>query len=137
MIRSRSKKVLLIAPGIFPDRLLAGYDNVKHVSVTSNIFPNIHNLKPDVIFFDHAYVGNDLEKILRRLQTNTYYKNIKICLYKDTESVKADDLLKVLGVDHIIYNHDLQKTPKSKAALNAIYSLIDASLIRWVAGIVH
>lgn len=137
MIHSRSKKVLLIAPKIFPDLILAGYENVKHVSATTAIFPNIHALKPDVIFFDHAHMGDDLEKTLRRLKTNAFYRNIKICLYKKVESITADNLLKVLGVDHIIYSHDLQKTSKSNTTLSAINNMLDASIIRWVAGIAN
>ena len=124
----------MVAPKIFPDLILAGYENVKHVSSTTTIFPNIHALKPDVIFFDHAHMGGDLEKTLRRLQTNAFYKNIKICLYKKAESVTADSLLKVLGVDHIIYSHDLQKTTKSNTTLSAINHMLDTSIIRWVAG---
>ena len=134
MIRTRSKKVLLVAPEVFPGQLLAGYDNVRHVSATTTIFPNIHALKPDVIFFDHAHMGNNLEKTLRRLQTNAFYKSIKICLYKKEESINADSLFKVLGVDHIIYSSDLQKTSKSSTALAAINNMIDASLIKLVAG---
>lgn len=133
-MRTRSKKVLLIAPKDFPGQLLAGYANVWHVSATTTIFPNIHALKPDVIFFDHAHIGDGLEKILRRLQTNSFYKSIKICLYKKEENIKADSLFKVLGVDHIIYSFDLQKTSKSSATLNAINNMIDASLIKSVAG---
>lgn len=132
-MRTRSKKVLLIAPEVFPDQLLAGYSNVKHVSATNAIFPTIHALKPDVIFFDHAHMGDDMEKTLRRLHTNPAYKSIKICLYKKSESKALDELFKVLGVNHIIYSHDLQKAPKTSATLNAINNIIDASLIRLLA----
>ncbi|MBD1394128.1 hypothetical protein [Mucilaginibacter glaciei] len=134
MIRTRSKKVLLVAPHVFPDQLLVGYGNVKHVSAIATIFPNIHSLKPDVIFFDHTHMGADLEKTLRRLQTNSAYKSIKICLYKKEEAITADSIFKILGVHHIIYSHDLQKASKASAALNAINNMIDASLIRLVAG---
>jgi hypothetical protein len=134
MIRTRSKKVLLVAPEAFPDQLLAGYDNVKHVSAATTIFPNIHELKPDVIFFDYAHMGNDLEKVLRRLQTNAFYKNIKICIYKESESIRADSLLKVLGAHHIIYSYDLQQTPKTSPTLHALHNIIDSSLIKLVAG---
>ena len=137
MIRTRSKKVLLVASEAFPDQILAGYDNVKHISAATAIFPAIHSIKPDVILFDNAHLGTDLERVLRRLQTNLFYKNIKVYLYKDKEHTKTDGLLKVLGVDHIIYQQDLQKTPQSKLALNAINNVIDASLLRWVAGVAN
>lgn len=137
MIRTRSKKVLLIAHEAFPARLLAGYDNVKHISAAAAIFPAIHALKPDVIFLDHAHMSADLERVLRRLRANVFYKNVKVYLYKDQEHTKTDSLLKVLGVDHIIYHSDLQKTSNSSAAINAIYNVIDASLVKWVAGVAH
>lgn len=135
MIRTRSKKVLLVAPSIFPDQLLAEYDNVKHISAITTIFPTIHELKPHVILFDHAHMADHMERVLRRLQSNVFYKNIKICCYKQKESPRADSTLKVLGVDHLIYHEDLKKESKSNATLNAINNIIDASLLKWVAGV--
>ncbi|TWR30329.1 hypothetical protein FPZ43_05150 [Mucilaginibacter pallidiroseus] len=135
MIKARAKKVLLVAPQTFPDQLLAGYKNVTHISAAGTIFPSIHALKPDVIFFDNAHVGADLERVLRRLQTNQFYKNIKIYLYKQSEQVTVDSLLKTLGVDHIIYKEDLQRATKSSATLTAINNVIDASLVRMLAGL--
>lgn len=135
MIRTRSKKVLLVAPQTFPNQLLATYNNVRHISVTTAIFPSIHELKPDVILFDHAHMGDDLERVLRRLQTNVFYKHIKICCYKKTESIKADSILKVLGVHHIIYNEDLQKAAKGNTAISTIGNMLNASLIKWVVSV--
>ena len=135
MILTRSKKVLLVASTAFPNQLLAAYNNVKHISAATSIFPAIHELKPDVILFDHAHMGDNLERVLRRLQTNVFYKHIKICCYKRTESVKADSILKVLGVDHIIYNEDLQKEAKGNTALNTINNVLNASLIKWVVSV--
>jgi hypothetical protein len=135
MILTRSKKVLLVASTAFPNQLLAAYNNVKHISAATSIFPAIHELKPDVILFDHAHMGDNLERVLRRLQTNVFYKHIKICCYKKTESIKADSILKVLGVDHIIYNEDLQKEAKGNTALNTINNVLNASLIKWVVSV--
>ena len=135
MIRTRSKRVLLVAPQAFPDQLLAEYDNVKHIFAITAIFPAIHELKPDVILFDHAHMTGNLERTLRRLQTNPFYKHIKICCYKRNESITADATLKVLGVNHMIYHADLQKTSKSNAALNAINNLVNASLLKMIAGV--
>jgi hypothetical protein len=134
---TRSKRVLLVAPKAFPDQLLAGYGNVKHISDTATIFPCIHELKPDVILFDHVHMGDNIERVLRRLQTNAFYKNIKICCYKRSESITADATLKVLGVHHMIYHADLQKEPKGSRTLNAINNLVNASLIKWVAEVAH
>ncbi|MBB5396513.1 hypothetical protein [Mucilaginibacter sp. AK015] len=136
MIGTRSKKVLLVAPEAFPDQLLAEYDNVKHISVITAIFPTIHELKPDVILFHHAHMTHHIERVLRRLQTNPFYKHIKICCYKRNESVTADATLKVLGVHHMIYHADLQKETKGNTALNAINNLLNASLIKLMAGVV-
>jgi hypothetical protein len=135
MIRTRSKRVLLVAPIAFPGQLLAEYDNVKHISVATAIFPTIHDLKPDVILFDYAHMGDNMERVLRRLQSNPFYKHIKICCYKRNEAIKADATLKVLGVHHMIYHADLQKATKGSATLNAINNLMNASLVKWVAGI--
>ncbi len=88
MIRTRSKKVLLLAPEVFPGQLLAGYDNVKHVSATSTIFPNIHELKPDVIFFDHAHMGDNLEKTLRRCKPIPFIRTSKFAFTKKQRMLK-------------------------------------------------
>lgn len=135
MIRTRSKRVLLVAPQTFPDQLLAEYDNVSRISAITTIFPSIHDIKPDVILFDHAHMAGNMERVLRRLQTNPFYKHIKVCCYKHTESVTADAMLKVLGVDHMIYQADLQKASKGNATLNAINNLVNASLLRLMAGV--
>ena len=135
MIRTRSKRVLLVAANAFPDQLLAEYNNVKHISIATAIFPSLHELQPEVILFDHAHMADNLERVLRRLQSNPFYKHIKICCYKKTESIKADATLKVLGVHHMIYQEDLQKESKSNTTLNTINNLINASLVKWVAGV--
>ncbi|MEO7215951.1 hypothetical protein [Mucilaginibacter sp.] len=135
MIRSRTKKVLLVAPKAFPDALIAGYNTVRQVSVQTAIFPSIHEVKPDVILFDYEHMGPELEKVLRRLQSNSFYRNIRICCYKNKEHTRIDGLLKVLGVNHFFYQEDVEKVSKSKAALNAINSILDASIVNWVAGV--
>ncbi|GGH17776.1 hypothetical protein [Mucilaginibacter phyllosphaerae] len=137
MIRTRPKKVLLVASHTFPDQLLAGNDNVHHVSAMMAIFPSIHELKPDVILFDHAHMAGNFDRVLRRLQTNPFYKHIKICCYKHQESITADATLKALGVHHMIYHTDVQKQTKSSAAFNAITNLVNASLIKLIAGVSH
>jgi hypothetical protein len=135
MIRSRTKKVLLVAPKAFPDALIAGYNTVRQVSVQTAIFPSIHEVKPDVILFDYEHMGPELEKVLRRLQSNSFYRNIKICCYKNKEHTRIDGLLKVLGVNHFFYQEDVEKVSKSKAALNAVNSVLDATIVNWVAGV--
>lgn len=135
MILSRSKKVLLVAPRAFPTELVAGYNTVRQVSTQTAIFPSIHEVKPDVILFDYEHMAGDMEKILRRLQSNSYYRNIKICCYKNKEHTRVDGLLKVLGVNHFFYQEDLEKVSKNKSALSAINGILDASIVNWVAGV--
>jgi hypothetical protein len=108
---------------------------VHHIAAVTTIFPFIHELKPDVILFDHAHMGDHIERVLRRLQTNPFYKHIKICCYKRNESITADATLKVLGVDHMIYHTDLQKESKGSTTLSAINNLVHASLIKLMAGV--
>ncbi|AMR31485.1 hypothetical protein A0256_08625 [Mucilaginibacter sp. PAMC 26640] len=135
MIRTRSKNVLLVAPKAFPQELLAGYHSFRQVTAQGDIFPSIYKAKPDVILFDYAHMGADFEKVLRRLQSNSFYRNIKICCYKTKEHTQVDGLLKVLGVNHFFYQEDIEKVSKSKTALNTINRIVDASIVNWVAGI--
>src|SRR4051794_38607892 len=102
MIRTRLKRVLLVAPEIFPNQLLTDYTNVKHISAASSVFPSIYELSPDVIVFDYDFMGKELERTLRRIQVNKFYNKIKICCFKNSPNEKTDSFLKVLGVDHLI-----------------------------------
>lgn len=133
MIGTRSKSVLLVAPDIFPKQLLDDYEHVKHVSTAAGIFPALFEVKPDVIIFDCDYLSADIEKILRRIKQNRFYSGMKICCYKTTLNLKTDDLLKVLGADTIIYREDLLKPQKNKNLPSIFNSLIDASIIKWMA----
>ena len=136
MTGTRSKRVLLVAPDIFPKQLLDSYEHVKHVSASSAIFPALFELKPDVIIFDCDYLGNDMEKILRRLRQNKFYSKTQICCYKTTPNEKTDGLLKALGADTIIYREDLLKPQKDKNLQSVLGSLIDASLMKWMANVI-
>ncbi|WP_428328534.1 hypothetical protein [Mucilaginibacter sp.] len=135
MIRTRFKKVLLVAPAIFPHQLMAEHTNVKHVSAVPSIFPAIYELSPDLIVFDYEFMGKEMEKVLRRIKVNKFYSHIKICTYKNSPNEKTDSLLKALGVDQLIYREELNKAALSKKAVNPLSALIDASIIKWVANI--
>jgi hypothetical protein len=137
MIRTRFKKVLLVAPEIFPNQLLADYSYVKHISATGSIFPAIYEINPDVIIFDYEFIGNDLEKILRRIRVNKFYNKVKICCFKNSLNENTDSFLKVLGVDHLIYRDELIHSTKSKAVVNTLNSIIDASILKWVINVTH
>jgi hypothetical protein len=136
MIRTRFKKVLLVAPSVFPEQLLTDYKNVKHVAAINGIFPSIFELNPNVIIFDYDYIGQDIEKILRRIKINRFYDKLKICCYKSSPNQKTDSLLKALGVDHVFYQDDIT-TPKSKTILNSFNSMFDTSIMKWVASVSH
>jgi len=137
MIRTRFKKVLLVAPDVFPDQLLTDYSHVKHISTVAGIFPSIYQLNPDIIVFDYDFVGKEMEKVLRRITMNKFYNKIKICCYKETPNEKTDSLLKVLGVDLLVFKEDLVKSQKSKSVLNTVNIIIDASILKWVASVAN
>src|ERR1700733_4255304 len=116
MIRSRSKKVILVVPEVFPEQLIRGYSNVKQISTIGGLFPSIYEFNPDLIILDHDFVGSkDIEKTLRRIRSNKFYNNIRIHCFKADRNEKTDSFLKVLGVDHFTYREDLLKNQKQHA----------------------
>lgn len=90
--------------------------NLVHINCISRIFPAIHEHKPEGIILDHDFLGGEMEKILRRLRANPFYKHIKISCYKSKPHTKVDDLLKTLGVQHFIYAQQ-QKQTKAVASV--------------------
>jgi hypothetical protein len=135
MIRTRFKKVLLVAPEIFPDRLLTDYSQVRHISATGAIFPSIYELNPDVIVFDYEFMAKDIEKTLRRLNGNKFYSKVRICCFKNAPNEKTDSFLKVLGVDQLIYREELTPTSKHRSLLNTFTALVDASVVQQVVNV--
>jgi hypothetical protein len=135
MIRTRFKKVLLVAPAVLPDQLLTDYKNVKHVSTLTAIFPSIYELNPNVIVFDYDFMGNEMEKIVRRIKINKFYSKLKICCYKSVPNDKTDSLLKALGVDTFIYHADLEKSQKSTTIISSFNTLVDSSLMKLVGSV--
>jgi len=129
MIRSRFKKVLLIAPQIPSNQLTTGYENVMHIHAIDRVFPSIYELNPNLIVFDYNYVSKDVEKIVRRIRTNNFYNKIKICCYKTKAEPKADSLLKAIGVDYFVYQEELKAAQKSKNILNIFSVLLDTSIL--------
>lgn len=132
MIRTRYNKVLLVAPEVFPDALLTNHRNVMHISSVSSIFPSLNELNPDLVIFDFEFIGKDLEKILRRINNNTFYEKLKICCYKNGPDEKIDSLLKALGVDYLIYQEDLVKPSKNKKLVNNFNAVLDSSILKWI-----
>src|ERR1700712_2534738 len=126
MIHIRSERVLLVAPNIFSVTLLASNKQIKHITSVDRVFPSIYEMIPNLIVFDYDYLSEDMEKILRRIRTNSYYNKIKICCFKSSPNRKIDGFLKVLGVNHVIYKDELQNHTKS--AINHVKSIFDAAV---------
>jgi len=126
MINFRTERVLLVAPNIFSVQLLAKNKKIKHVTEVDRVFPAIYELAPHLIIFDYDYMDKDMEKILRRIRTNSYYNKIKICCFKSTANRKIDDFLRVLGVNHVIYKNELYS--KEKESVNHVKSVLDPAV---------
>ncbi|HEY5328067.1 MAG TPA: hypothetical protein VIJ27_13780 [Mucilaginibacter sp.] len=133
MVRKHFKKVLLVAPEVFPNELLAGYRNVLHISSVNRIFPSLYELNPAMVIFDYEFVGKDIEKILRRINVNKFYEKLKICCYKSGREEKSDSLLKALGVDYLVYREDLVKPHKT--LLNNFNVVFDTSILKWMGSV--
>ena len=132
----RPKKVILIAAEVFPEPLIHGYSNVKRIDIIGSLFPLIFEFNPELLIFDHDFVGSkDMEKILRRIRANKFYNKIRIHCFKTDRSEKTDSLLKVLGVDHFIYREELLKGHKHNGVLQSVNSMIDHSIIKLAASV--
>jgi hypothetical protein len=116
----------LVAPNIFSVQLLANNKQIRHISSVDRVFPAIYEVAPHMIIFDYDHVDKEMEKILRRIRTNSYYNKVKICCFKSSPNRKIDEFLKVLGVNHVIYKDELRDT--SKAAVSHIKSVFDPSV---------
>lgn len=136
MIRHRFNKVLLVAPDNCPRRLAAEYEYVKHLPAVGRLFPVIFDFKPDLILFDHEYVKNDIERIVRRLRINPFYNKTKICCYKLKPNTNTDDLLKAIGVNYFIYPEDLIREPGADK-VSIFSAILDASLMRVLSKVAH
>ena len=102
-----------------------------HINCTNRIFPAIHEHKPDGIILDYDFLGADMEKILRRLMSNPFYKSIKISCYKTKPHTKVDDLLKALGVQQFIYAQQQKQVDipaASKAPNNTLKNIFTGKL---------
>ncbi len=136
MIRTRLKKVLLVAPEVFPEQLIRGYSNVKRVCAISNLFPSIFEFNPDLIILDHDFVGaKDVEKTLRRIRSNGFYNKIRIHCFKAEHSEKTDSFLKMLGVDHMVYREELVQDQKRRGVLKPVSSIIEHPIMQLAASV--
>lgn len=135
-MRSRFKKILLVAPVTFSEQLLTEHKQVRHISNVNHIFPAIHELVPDLIIFDFDFMSKDMESVLRRIKVNKFYSKTKICCYKNQPNEKIDDLLKALGVDQFFYKAEMASIPqKNKSVLSGINHVLDVAILKWVLSI--
>jgi hypothetical protein len=116
----------LVAPNIFSVQLLDNNKQIKHITSVERVFPAIYEMAPHLIVFDYDYLSQDMEKILRRIRTNSYYNKIKICCFKSSPNRKIDEFLKVLGVNHVIYKDELHNATKS--TMHHVRSIMDAKV---------
>lgn len=126
MIHFKSERVLLVAPNIFSVQILANNKQIKHISCVDRVFPAIYEMAPHIIVFDYDYLNQDMEKILRRIRTNSYYNKIKICCFKSGPNRRIDEFLKVLGVNHVIYKDELHNA--SKSTISHVKSILDSTV---------
>ena len=127
-------KILVFASTSSVIQVPAGKE-ITLVTAATRLFPAIHQFQPEAIFFDYEYTGADIERILRRLKSNVFYKKIKIYCYKKTWHTRTDSLLKTLGIDTFIYADDLQKQLKSKKhTFTALGNLLETAVASAFAG---
>lgn len=103
-------KSLLIVADTTAHIIVPVKKNPVHINCINRVFPAIHEYRPDGIILDYDFLGGEMEKILRRLRSNPFYKSIKISCYKTKPHTKVDDLLKTLGVQQFIYAPQKQST---------------------------
>ncbi|MDB5125653.1 MAG: hypothetical protein JWP94_3782 [Mucilaginibacter sp.] len=126
MIFNKPERILLVAPNIFSIQLLDSNKQIKHITSVDRVFPAIFEVVPNIIVFDYDYLNKDMEKILRRIRSNAYYNKIKICCFKSSPDRRIDSFLQVLGVNHVIYKHELQNP--TKTVINHVKSIFDSAV---------
>jgi len=127
MIRISASKIIVVASATSSIPVPSN-KQVVHITHFDRIFPAIHEMQPNGILLDYDYLSTHVEKVLRRLQANPFYSKIKIYCYKSKPNIKADGLLKALGVQYFIYGADLE--PKQpNAAFKALSEIVEARVV--------
>jgi CheY-like chemotaxis protein len=132
MITFKSGKLLVVAPATSSIPIPAK-KQVVHITNPNRIFPVIHQQQPNAIMLDHELLGDNMEKVLRRLTANPFYHKIKIYCYKAKSNTKADDLLQTLGVQYFIYAEDAKQPIQKNATVKALSELLEARMISTLA----
>ncbi|MDB5115438.1 MAG: hypothetical protein JWQ79_930 [Mucilaginibacter sp.] len=120
-------KPLLVVTEVATSFIIPAKNQVVRVTSINQLFPVIHELLPGSIVLDYDYMGDNTEKVLRRIRSNPFYGKIKIYCYKAHEETKIDSLLKVLGVQQFIYADDASPS-KIKSTIEP---LIDIRYLAW------
>ncbi|MFD2147731.1 hypothetical protein [Mucilaginibacter antarcticus] len=120
-------KSLLVVAEANTQIVVPATKNAVRVTDIHRIFPVIHEWQPTVIVLDYDFLGNDTEKILRRLTSNPFYNKIKIYCYKSRPHTKVDGLLTALGVQQFIYS-PVAKTPKTSVTGKILNYISNATI---------
>ena len=113
MFSKKCKKVLIVSADNAINKLMnfpesSNTCSICNISNPAKIFTSLYEGKPDIIIFDHDFLKKDVHNILRRIKANAFYDSIKVCCYRTEADQKADDLLKALGVEQMIYKTQLE-----------------------------
>lgn len=128
-MRIKSGNLLVVAPASSSIPLPAK-KQVFHVNNLARIFPAIHELQPGGIVLDYDFIGNDTEKILRRLTVNPFYHKIKIYCYKTRPHTKEDSLLQTLGVQHFIYAENEKQAKEVTNTVKALGEMLEGAVVK-------
>jgi hypothetical protein len=120
-------KPLLVVTEAATTIVIPAKKNTVRITNANRLFPAIHELQPTGVILDYDFLGNDTEKILRRITSNPYYSKLKIYCYKSRPHTKVDGLLTVLGVQQFIYP-PVTKPAKMGVASKLLSYLLDTSV---------
>lgn len=129
MIRLTPRRLLVYASPVSTLRV-PKRSEVTLVAQTEHIFPAIHKVRPHTIIFDYQHAGPDLERVLRRLRSNPFYRGVKIHVYKAEWHTRTDDFLQTLGVNKFIYEEELAKEVKQRqSAFTGLSNLFEQAVM--------
>jgi hypothetical protein len=120
----QSKSVtLLVVTDATTNITLPVKKDVVLITGIDRIFPAIYELQPGGIVLDYDYMGNNTEKVIRRIRSNPFYGKMKIYCYKSRPNTKTDGLLQVLGVQQFIYGEE--NKPEINSPVKLFSNLFD------------
>lgn len=132
MMRIKSGNILVVASAAAGISLPA-HKKATHVSSMIRIFPAIHEMQPSCIVLDYEFIGDDIQKVLRRLTANPFYHKIKIYCYKSKSHTKVDGLLQALGVQYFIYAADEKQVKQVNNPVKALGEMLEDAVANTLA----